>query len=1042
MLSIKYNKKPISKLNLLLITALLIIVTFTPSTVDAGTMQWSVIDTPGNAYNVIASPSEINSIAAGPDGSLYALDIPHNKVYKSTNGGFAWDDITGYLTSAGAVMPAWNIAIAPDNPNIIALVTSVGGSPRNVFISADGGNSWQNTSCTAVSNIGAIDISPNYGIYDIMVGTRNGAGGGKVLIYKFPGYSGWTDQGFTGDIPAAKFSPNYAGDSSIVIISANAAGTFAYIGIRDTIANTTNWATWTSVEITISGAGTSPKANQIRTADLELPLDFTGQIPTQRHIFISTNDAGATGNTGVYRIDDNILYQLIAATGTKMFSSISYTGSSSAGKMLAAEVKSNASLATVDVWFSPNAGASCPQATCIVWQKAVKPPTGGAGSGNANAQVIWSPDGSRAYCGTSSANLDIAGWPNGYLTTMALDESAFSITLDNGESWNQTGLIDTSINFLSDVAASTNSDTLYLSSINSNAGLNGFDSLWRSTSYPLGRIWERVLCILTTSNDTIVRMGPAQTARPVFIGDRNTSDIFQSNDKGQTWNKIFPGVNITDFTITEIRGIMNMFVLGNNFVRRSEYTSQIWKWGMSTSTNLNSGHTIAAIPSGIVVVGDATEGTVAYSTDKGAQFTRLPPIPAPGNTHAIIDPRIPSNIVIYAASDIAGGKIYCWIVDASSAWIEMGATGQSFYGLVQAGTLYGAWSTGGNSGANRTLNPEALRLPFIEWDNMNAGLTAGVVFTREPISLKISGGIDLWAIDNRPYTTATGRLWGYCDCLSPGIEPNQERPSQEFLFQAPLPIAPATNSTIPLDSDTGEIADIKFEWSHPTQANGYELWIASDKDFSQPVIKKSIIPETPVAPKWTLSSDKSKLETGKSYYWKIRVNRNAYYERGEGPWSETMSFSLATTPTQQPALSSPNLLTPTDNATNVNRSPTFTWTSVPEAMEYEFTLANDRFLENIVISLDISGTTYHYDGELDLGSTYYWQVKVIKPSLAEPSSVFSFTVAAEETTAPSPTGSMISIPALWLWLIIAFLVIAISVAVTITIKTKRSKSKS
>lgn len=903
------------KFNLILVAAFFVVMLSVPSSLNAGTMQWTVIDTPGSIYNVIASPSEINAIAAGIDGiTLYATDIPHSKVYKSNNGGSGWDDITGYLTAAGSALPAWNIVTAPDNPRIVAAVTSAAGLPRNVFISTDGGSNWQNTSCPATSSIGAIDISPNYKNYDVAVGTRTGASGGKVYIYKFPGYGGWADQSFTGDVIAAKFSPNYASDNSLVIVSANAAGTFINTGIRDTIANTANWTAWAPVEITTSGAGTSPKANQIRTADLKLPFDFLGQLASQRRIFISTNDAGASGNAGVYRIDDNLTYRLMAATGTKMISSISYIGNCSIGKLLAAEVKANASLATVEVWFSPNSTATCPQSTCVTWQKTIKPPTGGASSGNANAQVVWSPDGSRAYCGTSSANLDGAGWPNGYLTTVSLDESAFSVTLDNNKSWNQLSLIDTAVNFLTDVAASANSDTLYLSSINTSAGLNGFDSLWRSTSYPPGRTWERVLCMLITSNDTIVRLNPSQTAQSVFLGARNTSDLFQSNDKGQTWNNVLPGMNITDFVVTEISGILNMFVLENNSIRRGEYISQTWRWGLKGNTTLNSGHNIAATSSGTVVAGDATEGMVAYSIDNGAQFTRLPPIPVPGNVHVIVDTRITSNLVIYAASD-TGGKVYCWVVGASSAWIPMGAPGQSFYGLAQAGTLYCAWSTGANSGVNRTLNPEALRPPFIEWGNMSAGLTAGVVFTREPASLKISDGVDLWAIDNRPYSTTTGRLWSYSDCMTPTPQAIPNRPSQEHLFQAPTPNSPATSAVVPVDSSSGEIADIEFEWQHPSPAIGYDLWIAKDKEFTQLAIQQPINLKTPSATRWTLSSpDKSNLEAGKNYYWKIRVNRNVYYERGEGQWSETMSFSVAAKPIPQPVPSTPNPPTPVSDA--------------------------------------------------------------------------------------------------------------------------------
>ena len=174
----------------------------------------------------------------------------------------------------------------------------------------------------------------------------------------------------------------------------------------------------------------------------------------------------------------------------------------------------------------------------------------------------------------------------------------------------------------------------------------------------------------------------------------------------------------------------------------------------------------------------------------------------------------------------------------------------------------------------------------------------------------------------------------------------------------------------------------------------------------------------------------------------MRVNRNAYYEKGEGQWSETMSFSLAAKPSPQPVQSSLNLLTPVDNATNMNRSPRFSWTPLPEAIEYEFTLAKDRSLQQVVISRNISNTTYDYDGELDWGSTYFWQVKVTKPSLNQASPVFSFTVAKKGAAEPASTQQMINIPALWLWLIIAFLIIAILVAVLVTVRTKRRSSKS
>ena len=913
-----------------------------PTITYAGTLQWSIVDTPGIASNVIVTPSEINSIAIAPDGvTIYATDIPHNKLYKSTNGGYTWDDITSNLTSAGAALPAWTIAVAPDNPNIIAVITTIGGQPRAMFASINGGIIWQDTSCPATGNIGALDISPNYKNYDIVAGTRTGAGNGKVLLYKLSGFGAWADQGFTGDVVAAKFSPNYGSDFSLVVVSASAAGTFANIGIHDVEANTTNWATWAPAEITSGSPGSSPKANQIKTADLELPADFSGQVASQRHIYVSTNDSGTTGNAGIYRIDDSQKYRIMPESGSRMISSIAFIGPNSTGKLMAGETKGNSSLASVDIWVSFNAGATCPQGSCVIWQKAIKPPTGGASSGNGNALVAWGQGGGVAYCATSSANLDIAGWPAGYSTSVAYDESAFSISLDSCKSWNQIGIIDTSINFLSDIAPSSNSDTLYLGSVNTNAGLTGFDSVWRSVTQPPGRAWERILCVLTNSNDTILRASPVTGDTSIFFGARNTSDLYQSTDKGQTWNKTLSGVNITDFSVSQIGNITTIHVLENNSVRKGEYINQSWRWNPKTGTSLNTGHTISTSSAGTVVVGDAGEGTVALSVDGGAGFIKLPPLPVQGNVHAIVDTRIGSNVVIYAGTDSAAGKMFVWVSGSQSTWLPMSAPGQSFYGLAQAETLYCAWSNAGISGVNRTLNPERLTAPFIEWGNFSAGLSPGVLFTKEPSALKLSGGIDLWAIDNRPYTSNSGRLWSYCDCLSPGAPSTTQRPSQEFLFQPPALLSPSSDKVIPVNSDSGEINDIEFQWQHPTPAIGYDLWIAKDKEFADPVIQESIYLKTPSAMSFKLSEpDKLKLEPGTTYYWKVRVNRNIYYERGEGQWSAPTSFTIAAKPAPKTAQIKPDNVTSsnTDGVNNLPAPSSNTASQPPRSMEIPFWL--------------------------------------------------------------------------------------------------------
>ena len=122
-----------------------------------------------------------------------------------------------------------------------------------------------------------------------------------------------------------------------------------------------------------------------------------------------------------------------------------------------------------------------------------------------------------SYCVTSSENAVTGGtggpgqWPFSKTIGEQFDESALSVSVDSGFSWNQIGLIDTVITRLSDVATlETTSDTggvLYLAT--DNATINGFKSVWRSTSDPLGYSWQRILLQRnTTTNSSILRINP------------------------------------------------------------------------------------------------------------------------------------------------------------------------------------------------------------------------------------------------------------------------------------------------------------------------------------------------------------------------------------------------------------------------------------------------------------------------------------------------------------------------------------------------------
>ncbi len=884
-----------SYLFLALVAITLVSITAISTSVQAGTVQWTVVNTPSSQENVIISPSEINILAIGIDGrTFYATDVANAKVYKSTDAGLTWSDLSGYLINGGAALPVWNIVLAPDNPNFIAAVTSDAGSPRKVFASTDGGASWQYTVSPNVDNIGALNISPSYNGYDIAIGTRTGAGNGSIYILKSATSGNWAEQGLSGDVLALKFSPNYGADFSLIAITTDAAGTHVNLGIHDTAGNTTNWGTWGPVEVTTVGAGASPKVNQVITADLQLPANFSGQNPNLRRLYVSL-DAPAV-NAGIFRFDDTVCRLLMQTALPLRISSIAYYGSYDSGKLLAGEVQGNANSAEVMTWFT-NTPVEC-TGTC--WLQARKPPTGGGNSGFANTRVVWSPDGSRAYCGTSTAILNTAAdWPGGYLTGSPLDESAFSVSLDNGETWNQLSLIDTEIDFLSDVAVAPASDVIYLASVNDHGGLNNFDSVWRTTALTTRQTWERVLCLLSASDDLIIRTSNTSNDSAVYLASRSTDDLKQSPNQGQIWSNALPGVSITDFAVTSIDNAANIYVLSNNYIRRGTTNGQAWQWSTKVDTGLGSGYSISAAPTGVITVGDSSEGAVSYSLDAGNSFTLTPAIPEPGQMQVLADYRFRNALPLYAASNNPNSEIYYWLVGNSINWTAMGSSGRSYYGLEQLYTFYGTRSDDGGTAVDRTLEPEKLEPPYIEWDTLHVGLTPGVIFTREPSSLKVSAGINLWAIDNRPYTATTGRLWNFYDCLSPSPQyTSPAPPSHEELFQAPIPISPSDGAVIPVYLDTGRIRDVTFEWRHLTAAQEYELWLAKDQTFNQIVLQQTIPIEGNQSPRWTLS-DTGNLQQGQQYFWEIKVIKAETGETGEGQWSKVMSFTTASTPKEQ-----------------------------------------------------------------------------------------------------------------------------------------------
>lgn len=987
----------------------------------ADELEWSIVDTPSEEGGIVVSPSEINTFVIGSDGeTFYALDIPtwHDddedevvdlnetgRVYKSTDGGVTWvDDLTEALEDAEppAALPAWDIAVAPDDPELIAVVTD---NRQEVYVSEDGGESWEDTDVSSSTGwnsnllIADIVISAEYGDdnRDIAIGTRNPvslSNGDIWVIERAEFLATWEAQELDMDVTSIRLSSDYDSDKTIVVVGSDAEKTYLCTGIRDTDENSTDWeeADTSKVEI-----GESPDKSEIISSDLALPSDYSEDEAESRIVYAAYSSG--TDADDVYRIEDTDVYRLDVDDGNKVpIASIAYYGTCSGGKLLVGEVQAEADSATALIHFCSN-----PEYRSPTWEKPHEPPTGGAISGNANAQLVWSSGGGRAYCGTSSNNVESAAdWADmtfGPWSGQAGDESAFSRSDDDGDTWNQLSLIDTGMNSLCDYALSADYETLYLSSSGS------FDSLWRSTSASLGETWQRILC-LRDKGDIILRPTPEDSPDEViFFAIVGTNDARYSLDEGETWEQLWDCPSISDLAVVDSE---MLYVLDGELVNKGTWDEEMymgmWEWDTDIDTGLLSGYSLATSGEDFVFVGDeGDEGKIAYSSDGGATFELTEAVPGPGEMWVIPDEEFNSNRFIYAAS--SGGGIYRWAIEGSTSWKKLNPPHTGFYGLAQkGGALYGACGTE----LVRTLIPHQETVEEYDWDSLSAGLISGVSF--KPGSLKAMSNetIDLWALDDQSYdfTDGEGCLWIYSDT---------------FVLRSPWPTSPAIGELMPCDSCDCQAKIFYFRWRELPSTEKYELWISLDEEFTAIVRQEeSITPVDLGNPTWRPGASLIRFTCGNIYYWKVRSCATTEGEDIHSRWSPPMYFTVKICSSIEEMHTAPILKAPQSGSGDAARSPCFSWVGFPNTTKYEFILAKDADLAQVVTKEEVASSAYMYSGKLDWGTRYFWQVKAIEPIPSEPSVISIFTVMPQPTTSTMPVASATPF---WVWLIIGILAV-------------------
>ena len=187
---------------------------------------------------------------------------------------------------------------------------------------------------------------------------------------------------------------------------------------------------------------------------------------------------------------------------------------------------------------------------------------------------------------------------------------------------------------------------------------------------------------------------------------------------------------------------------------------------------------------------------------------------------------------------------------------------------------------------------------------------------------------------------------------------------------APTLISPANNSVkVPLDNE--------FVWSPVDRADSFEIVISTDPRAETGIVKR-------------LTTDSAEayisgLVVYTNYYWKV----TAINVGGRSPWSQIFTFR-----TIAPVLTAaPNLLSPDNDAQNLEKQVTMKWSAVATCTNYRLQLSETAdFASTVIDDATLSKQVYDYISP-EFNKTYYWRVLGINEVGSGPwSEIRSFTV--------------------------------------------------
>jgi len=1020
-------KTKLPKILSVALTLMLVISLFAfavPVAAAPGDMQWAAqaVPTTGDGFgNVLLNGATLADYAVAGDGTtIYAINNAVNMnaaaapfaLYKSVDGGQSFSGIPLNGVVGTMATPLGNVAVAPDNPDAVAIstrdATAAGGTVDTVFVSNNGGVSW-----SALPASGNAVVATNHGIQDLAVGpvragtllsreyliavADDAVGVADANLEIIGGTAAWTRCGPVGvaatyDFMACAFSPNFVADRVVTAVGATVA---AGIGSTYVLVNTASNAFVHAVVALNAGVEDfAAAANGILAADIALPTDFDPTVAAGQRGYACTASATAA-NDGVYRIDATVPREL-GLVGTTI-KSVAYSGTIDAGTLFIGQY------AATTVKYTANPTVAAP-----TWITSKKSPFGPAAAPGSMLRVAP----------------DFATSQTVFAITSGL-EGGFSISTDAGVAFNQEALINLG------VATITNIDGIVLSSDGTTLYMATDDgaelSLWKSATPVNPFSWSRVY-VVTATGPGIVRLSPDYLTDATLIfadtsnlGLAGVNNVFVSFNGGDTYSIRSSPVAATAIADIALESSSILYVGQGTNIYKS--TNAGWTYGAAVAGNANAIVALDVPLADNVLVGGTN--ACSYSTNGGAAYTKIQTGLAAATYQICADDDYANNSTIYAGgNNVANNNIYRFVIGTDAAWAGLAnapAAAGNIVGIARInGALYGMAGVAA-AGCNRSLNSHD-PAGTVAWTYMTVGAPAATSFTI--------------ANDNTPYAAVGITLFAYNDYLAT-LKPEWNMGSDSI--------------EVGVDPVTGRAYGVDLVWnamgSGTGLVNNYDfLYYDTAQGVTAAAFDLNNAMGFPTAPKYNTQINGAwNLRANTEYAVWVRAGNQVSGDNIVSPFSPAFTIKVQSGTQVVQAHAGPILLGPQGGATDVSLTPGFSWAPISGATEYEFTLATDAALANAIEGTPVTLTQPSWQvpaGTLEYSTTYFWSVKASAPT-SSPLSIGTFTTMAEpvEPMPPvviEPTPPPAQIAPAYIWGIIGIGAILVIVVIALIIRTRRT----